>query len=282
MAMLPRRYAVLCLPALLAFPATAMAEPFKDRVITGTTARAAQVEGTTQNYPTADGTQIPVTLAASFTGDPAIAQTYATFLGTLPHGPELGLAPGHRRAVVGDRARVRRRRGRRHPRLLRRQRPDDDRAGRPGRRERRLGQLRDRARVRPPHRRQPLERAACRRWTSAPSAGPPTSWCARRRWTAGSRPATRARTTSRTPARPGRRPTRGSPSRPRAGASRRCCARRRARRSPSRRTSRSRGPSASRRPSPAAGRAPSRCRSRSTAPSHCSSTGRRARTTTSS
>ena len=87
--MLPRRSAVLCLPALLAFPATAMAEPFKDRVITGATARAAQVEGTTQNYATADGTQIPITLAASYKGDPAIAQTYATFLGTLPHGSEL-------------------------------------------------------------------------------------------------------------------------------------------------------------------------------------------------
>ncbi len=85
----PRRLAALCLPALLALPATASAEPFKDRVIAGPTARAAQVKGSTQNYPTADGLTIPVTLAAGYTGDPAGAQTYATFVGTLPHGPEL-------------------------------------------------------------------------------------------------------------------------------------------------------------------------------------------------
>ena len=49
-----------------------------------------QIQGTTQSYPTGDGTtSIPVTLASSYTGDPAVAQTYATFLGTLPHGPEL-------------------------------------------------------------------------------------------------------------------------------------------------------------------------------------------------
>lgn len=88
--LLPRRCAMLCLPALLAFPAAAEAEPFKDRVLTGTTAHAAQVEGRTQTYVTSDGTQIAVTLASSYTGDPAVAQTYATFLGTLPHGPELG------------------------------------------------------------------------------------------------------------------------------------------------------------------------------------------------
>lgn len=88
--MLPRRYAALCLPALLAFPAAASAEPFKDRVITtGAKARAAQIQGTTQNYPAGDGTMIPVTLASSYTGDPAVAQTYASFLGTLPHGAEL-------------------------------------------------------------------------------------------------------------------------------------------------------------------------------------------------
>src|ERR1700754_2803824 len=88
--LLPRRLAALCVPALLMLPATASAEPFKDRVITGSLAHASQqIKGTTQNYPAADGTSIPVTLASSFTGDPAVAQTYATFLGTLPHGPEL-------------------------------------------------------------------------------------------------------------------------------------------------------------------------------------------------
>ena len=87
--LLPRRCAVLCLPALLAFPAAAEAEPFKDRVISGALAHASQVQGTTQSYPTADGTLIPVTLASSYTGDPAVAQNYVTFLGTLPHGSEL-------------------------------------------------------------------------------------------------------------------------------------------------------------------------------------------------
>jgi hypothetical protein len=87
--LLHRRCAALCLPALLAFPAAAEATPFKDRVISGALAHASQVEGTTQRYPTADGTLIPVKLASSFKGDPAVAQTYATFLGTLPHGSEL-------------------------------------------------------------------------------------------------------------------------------------------------------------------------------------------------
>jgi hypothetical protein len=86
---LHRRCAALCLPALLAFPAAADATPFKDRVVSGSLARAAQVQGTTQSYATADGTLIPVTLASSYKGDPAVAQTYATYLGTLPHGPEL-------------------------------------------------------------------------------------------------------------------------------------------------------------------------------------------------
>src|SRR3954465_4203283 len=84
------RVAALSLPALLAFPAAASATPFKDKVITGTLAHASQVQGSTQTYPTGDGSiSIPVTLASSYTGDPAIAQTYATYLGTLPHGPEL-------------------------------------------------------------------------------------------------------------------------------------------------------------------------------------------------
>ena len=85
-----RRAAVLSLAALLAFPAAAGAAPFKDKVITGSLARAAQAEGSTQRYPTGDGAiSVRVTLAPSYTGDPAVAQAYATFLGTLPHGPEL-------------------------------------------------------------------------------------------------------------------------------------------------------------------------------------------------
>jgi hypothetical protein len=85
-----RRAALLSLPALLAFPAAAGAEPFKDKVITGNLAHASQIQGSTQRYPVGDGSiSIPITLASTFTGDPAVAQSYATFLGTLPHGPEL-------------------------------------------------------------------------------------------------------------------------------------------------------------------------------------------------
>jgi len=85
-----RRAAVLSVSALLAFPAAASATPFKDKVITGSPAHASQAQGSTQRYPTGDGAiSVPVTLARSYTGDPAVAQAYATFLGTLPHGPEL-------------------------------------------------------------------------------------------------------------------------------------------------------------------------------------------------
>ena len=70
-----RRAAVLFLPVLLAFPAAAGAAPFKDKVITGSLARAAQAEGSTQRYPTGDGAiSVRVTLAPSYTGDPAVAQ----------------------------------------------------------------------------------------------------------------------------------------------------------------------------------------------------------------
>ncbi len=83
MVMLLRRLAVLCLPtAVLALPATASAAPFKDRVIERASARASQAP---VRYPTADGLTIPITAA-----DPAVAQQYATLVGTLPHGPELG------------------------------------------------------------------------------------------------------------------------------------------------------------------------------------------------
>ena len=59
-----RRAAVLFLPVLLAFPAAAGAAPFKDKVITGSLARAAQAEGSTQRYPTGDGAvSVRVTLA---------------------------------------------------------------------------------------------------------------------------------------------------------------------------------------------------------------------------
>ena len=84
--MLPRTLAALCLPcAALALPSTAAAAAFKDRVVTSrVVAHAAQAAGTTARYPTGDGGTIPVTA-----DDPAIAQRYATFVGTLPHGREI-------------------------------------------------------------------------------------------------------------------------------------------------------------------------------------------------
>ena len=83
---LPRRFVVLCLPvAALALPASASASGFKDRVLTGTGAHASQAPaGTTARYPTADGQTIQVTAT-----DAAIAQQYATLVGTFPHGSEL-------------------------------------------------------------------------------------------------------------------------------------------------------------------------------------------------
>src|SRR3954470_6414898 len=85
-----RGAALLSILALPPFPAAASATPFKDKVITGTRAHASRIQGDTRRYPTGDGTTgIAVTLASSYTGDPAVAQTYATFLGTLPHGAEL-------------------------------------------------------------------------------------------------------------------------------------------------------------------------------------------------
>src|SRR4051812_7584232 len=85
--MLPRCLAALCLPAAaLALPATASAAGFKDRVLTATTAHAAQAAtgATTARYPTADGQTVQVTAV-----DPAVAQRYATLVGTFPHGGEL-------------------------------------------------------------------------------------------------------------------------------------------------------------------------------------------------
>jgi hypothetical protein len=80
--MLPGRLAALCVPiAALALPPLASAAPLKDRVIERVSARAAQAP---TSYPTGDGTMIRVVAA-----DPAVAQRYATFVGTLPHGAEL-------------------------------------------------------------------------------------------------------------------------------------------------------------------------------------------------
>ena len=77
------------LPLVSAAPASTS---FHDRVLRSAapaTARASAIEGATRVYTTKEGTAIPITIAASFAGDPAVAQTYADFLGTLPHGSEL-------------------------------------------------------------------------------------------------------------------------------------------------------------------------------------------------
>jgi hypothetical protein len=66
----------------LLLPGTAHAAEFKDRVITRPMARISQADGPTAQY--LSGTT-PITI----TGDPTIAQNYANFLSTLPHGAEL-------------------------------------------------------------------------------------------------------------------------------------------------------------------------------------------------
>jgi hypothetical protein len=91
--------------ALLALPAAAQARAtprlvaledraptatsFPDRVLRHAPASAAQA-GTTRSYDAGDGTMIPITVASTLGGDTSLAQTYATFLGSLPHGSELG------------------------------------------------------------------------------------------------------------------------------------------------------------------------------------------------
>ena len=203
----PRRLAALCLPALLAFPATAAAEPFKDRVIKGgALARAAQVQGKTQKYPTADGLTIPVTLADTYTGDPRSRRRSRRSSARSPRA-RTGLAATCRRPLGRDRGGLRRRARRRHPRLLRRGRPDDDRARRPARGQHRAGQLRHRPRVRASHRRGTGRTRRWRRSTSGRSGGPPTSWCASRPSTA-TAPGDEGETACTTPARRGPRRTR--------------------------------------------------------------------------
>ena len=288
--MLPRRFAVLCLPALLAFPAAASAEPFHDRVITGAQdgPRRPGAQGTTQDYADRRRHADPGDAGAVLHGRSGDRPDLRDLPRDAPPRPRARLAARDRGALDGDGERLRRRRGRRgrrrDPRLLRRRRPDDDRPRRPGRGQRLLRQLRDRARVRAPHRRQPLQRAAAGAGLRAQAL----VLVRARVQEHDGRPARPGRpgrrTTARTPARPGPRPTRGSTFPTEAWTLHaRCCARRRARRSPCRPTSCSPGPSASDADLHAArGRARSSSRSRSTARSRSSSTGRRGRTTTSS
>jgi hypothetical protein len=80
-------------PTLLALQDRApTSTTFADRVITGRAgarAAAAATAGTTASYDTGDGTRVRITVDAAFAGDTSRAQSYATFLGTLPHGAEL-------------------------------------------------------------------------------------------------------------------------------------------------------------------------------------------------
>jgi hypothetical protein len=62
---------------------------FPDRVLQRAPASAAQAD-TTHSYDAGDGTMIPITVSSELGGDTSLAQTYATFLGSLPHGSELG------------------------------------------------------------------------------------------------------------------------------------------------------------------------------------------------
>lgn len=66
---------------------------FRDRVISSAgqspRARAAQSSGQTSAYSTKDGQTIAVTFSSGYRADPAVAQTYVDFLGSLPHGSEL-------------------------------------------------------------------------------------------------------------------------------------------------------------------------------------------------
>jgi hypothetical protein len=80
-------------PTLLALQDRApTSSAFADRVITGrhgARAAAAASPGTTASYDTGDGTRVRITVSDAFAGDTTRAQSYATFLGSLPHGAEL-------------------------------------------------------------------------------------------------------------------------------------------------------------------------------------------------
>jgi hypothetical protein len=94
----------LAVLALLAVPAGAQARAkprlvaledraptttrFSDRVLEHAPASAAEAS-TTRSYDAGDGTMIPITVSSELGGDASPAQSYATFLGTLPHGAEL-------------------------------------------------------------------------------------------------------------------------------------------------------------------------------------------------
>lgn len=93
--------AVLVLAAVV--PAAASARPtprlqaLEDRVPTSTafadrvvrTTRGATAAAEPQTYRTADGTPVRIAVSDALAGDRALAQSYADFVGDLPHGSEL-------------------------------------------------------------------------------------------------------------------------------------------------------------------------------------------------
>jgi hypothetical protein len=101
--MLPVRLLPLAvLVGIAALPATAAARTpqplvdlppqsssFVDRVITSGPARA-RAASVPRAYAAPDGTTVSVRFADGYTENPDTAQTYVNFLGSLPHGTELG------------------------------------------------------------------------------------------------------------------------------------------------------------------------------------------------
>src|SRR4051794_19068655 len=64
---------------------------FKDRVTTSLPVRArAAAASPFRAYRAPDGTTIAVRFDAAYRADPTTAQTYVDYLGSLPHGSELG------------------------------------------------------------------------------------------------------------------------------------------------------------------------------------------------
>jgi hypothetical protein len=109
MSVSPRRCLLLASVVLAAAPAAAgasapqplvdvapLATSFHDRVTSGASSRAARAanataaqDGRTAGYATKDGQTIAVTFSSAYRVDPAVAQTYVDYLGSLPHGSEL-------------------------------------------------------------------------------------------------------------------------------------------------------------------------------------------------
>src|SRR4051812_7286372 len=93
---------LVVLAGVVVFPAAAQARhaqplvdlapqttSFQDKVIRSARPRA-RASQAPKAYATPDGISVAVSFSPSYTEDPNIAQTYVNFLGSLPHGGELG------------------------------------------------------------------------------------------------------------------------------------------------------------------------------------------------